>query len=79
MLQFIGPMQDFSFTAPDFSGGPVQFLRQVRDELKKVVWPDKKQLVKLTTTVIIVSLAVGLYIGLLDLGFTKVMEIFIRK
>jgi preprotein translocase subunit SecE len=72
-------MQDFSFTAPDFSGGPIQFLSQTREELKKVVWPTQKQVVKLTTVVIVVSLIVGLYIGLLDLGFTKLMGVLIKQ
>ncbi len=72
-------MQDFQFTAPDFSGGPVKFLGQVRSELKKVVWPNKKEVIRMTTTVIIVSLMVSLYIGALDYGFTKIMEVMIRK
>jgi preprotein translocase subunit SecE len=72
-------MKDLDFTAPDFSGGPTTFLRETQDELKKVIWPTKKEVVKMTITVIIVSLMVGFYIGGLDFGFTKLMETIVRK
>jgi preprotein translocase subunit SecE len=72
-------MPDIQFTAPDFSGGPVQFLSQVREELKKVIWPTRAELLKLTLVVIAVSVVVGIYIGLVDYGFTKVTEMVIKK
>jgi preprotein translocase subunit SecE len=72
-------MPDIQFTLPDFSGGPVTFLKQTKEELKKVIWPTRPELFKLTLTVIFVSLIVGAYIGLLDYGLTKATEIVIGK
>ena len=72
-------MKEIPFTAPDFSGGPVKFLVQVREELKKVIWPTRKELIRMTITVIAVSLLVGVYIGLLDYGFAKLVELVIKR
>ena len=57
---------------------PVGFLRETRDELKKVVWPSKKEVTRLTTVVIIVSAIVGGYIGGLDFLLTKFLSMIIK-
>lgn len=57
----------------------IKFLREVRLELSKVVWPKKQEVIKLTLTVIIISVIVGLYVGVLDFGFTKLLEVLISK
>jgi len=53
------------------------FLRQVRDELNQVTWPTKKQTTRLTVIVVVVSVGVGVYLGLLDLLLTQVMGLII--
>lgn len=53
---------------------PLEFLSQVRVELKKVKWPTHQQALKLTLIVVFVSLAVGLYISGLDVLFTKFIQ-----
>jgi preprotein translocase subunit SecE len=35
-------------------------------ELKKVSWPTKQDTIRLTSIVIIISLIIGLYIGIID-------------
>jgi len=57
---------------------PVTFLKETRDELKKVVWPTREEVIRLTGVVILVSLVVGIFLGGLDFVFTKGMEMVIR-
>jgi preprotein translocase subunit SecE len=57
---------------------PIFYLRQTFDELKKVTWPTRADVVKLTVIVLIISLIVGLYIGALDYVFIRVTELFLR-
>jgi len=57
---------------------PVKFLGEVKAELLKVTWPTKKQVVRLTTVVVVISVAVGLFIGALDFILTKIMELIVR-
>jgi preprotein translocase SecE subunit len=42
------------------------FLASVRVELRKVTWPTRPELVKATRMIIILSIALGVAIGLLD-------------
>ncbi|MBQ9526393.1 MAG: preprotein translocase subunit SecE [Fretibacterium sp.] len=42
------------------------FLREARAELKKVTWPSRKQIGYWTLIVIVFTLCVSLYLGLVD-------------
>jgi len=48
-------------------------------ELKKVTWPTRAETIKLTTTVIIISLAVGAFIGGLDILFVNLTTLLFKK
>lgn len=56
----------------------VKFFQEVRVELKKVGWPGRQELIKLTMVVIFVTIIVSLYIGGLDLIFAKLMGVLIK-
>ena len=56
----------------------VKYFREVRDELQKVTWPTREQTIQKTLLVIVVSIVVGAYIGLLDYGFTQLMAFVIK-
>jgi preprotein translocase subunit SecE len=45
------------------------FLREAKAELKKVTWPGKKQIWYSTVIVIVFTLCVSVYLGLLDFFF----------
>jgi preprotein translocase subunit SecE len=47
------------------------FYRQVIAELRKVIWPTRKELVTYTTVVIVFVLVVIAYVTALDFGFSK--------
>ena len=42
------------------------FLVAVRDEMKKVTWPTRDELVKATRMIVILSIVLGITIGLMD-------------
>ena len=50
------------------------FATGMMDELKRVTWPSKKETIRLTLVVLVISLIIGLYIGIIDVGLTKVLE-----
>lgn len=64
---------------PDFKGGPVIFLKEVKAELARVIWPTRDEVVKLSVVVVVVSVTVGLYIGGLDLIFTKMTDFLVKR
>jgi len=63
---------------PDFGKNPVEYLKEVQIELKKVLWPKREEVVKMTGTVLLVSTLVAAYIGGLDSILTKVFETIIK-
>jgi len=54
------------------------FLAEAGAELKKVVWPTRRELVKLSLIVIIVSLVIGFYLGGVDALLTKGVGLLIN-
>jgi len=45
-----------------------KFFKEIRAELKKVIWPTKRQLINYTLVVFTACLAVGIIIWLADAG-----------
>ncbi len=50
-----------------------KFLREVRVELKKVVWPSRAEISGSTGVVIVTVLIVALYLGVIDYILQKIM------
>ncbi len=55
-----------------------QFLKEVRQEVKKVTWPTKGETIRYSLMVVIASLMVAVYLGGLDYVVASVLERFIR-
>ncbi len=64
-IQWIGQVKDF--------------LREVRVELKKVTWPSRKETIAATGMVIILSVLVAFFLGLLDIGLSKAVAIILKR
>ncbi|AGI39963.1 preprotein translocase subunit SecE [Thermoclostridium stercorarium subsp. thermolacticum DSM 2910] len=47
----------------------VKFVKEVRSELKKVIWPSRSQLINYTLTVIVICLILGVVVWLFDALF----------
>ena len=58
---------------------PIVFLKEGRDELKKVVWPTRDEVIRLTGVVILVSLFVGIFLGGADFILTKLVGLLITR
>jgi preprotein translocase subunit SecE len=52
-------------------GNPLDFIRDVRSELRKVHWPTQRETINLTVVVIALSAAVGLFLGGVDFVFQE--------
>jgi len=55
----------------------VKFLRDVKIELSKVTYPERDEVIRLTALVIVISVAIGAYLGALDYVFTLFLEYII--
>ena len=54
------------------------FIKEAIAELKKVIWPTKKELKNSTIVVITTIIIASIFIGLVDIFFTKVLTLFIK-
>lgn len=55
------------------------FFGEVRDELSRVTWPTRDEVIKLTLTVFIVSGILGAYVGGLDYLYTTILTKVVTK
>ncbi|HKZ57093.1 MAG TPA: preprotein translocase subunit SecE [Thermodesulfovibrionales bacterium] len=55
-----------------------EFFREVKIELKKVVFPAKDELIGSTWVVIITVIVISLFLGMVDLGLSKLVGIALR-
>ena len=51
------------------------FIKSVWVELKKVTWPTREDVYRLTILVSGVSIAIGILLGALDMGFTELIRV----
>jgi preprotein translocase subunit SecE len=52
----------------------IQFLREVKIELKKVTWPTRKQTLGSTAVVIVLVMIISVFLGLVDLSLGNLVR-----
>lgn len=52
-----------------------KFLRESRAELRKVTWPNRKELVTYTIVVIVSTTIVAVFLGIVDLIFSQAIRL----
>ncbi len=60
------------------NGRVSRYLREVRAELRKVNWPNRKELATYTVVVVVSVLVIAAFIGLVDLLFSQILAIIAR-
>ncbi len=56
--------------------GPAQYLREVRDEMRKVAWPTRPEVVRYSTIVTVTVIVYTAFVGGLDYGLQYVADWF---
>jgi preprotein translocase subunit SecE len=62
----------------NFLDKSLQFLREVKVELKKVTWPSRKQTIGSTIVVIVLVLIISLFLGVIDIGLSKLVQLVLQ-
>lgn len=63
---------------PGFWEKSMQFLREVRIELKKVTWPSRTQTIGSTAVVIILVMIISFFLGLVDMGLSGLVRLILH-
>ena len=56
----------------------MQFLREVKVELKKVTWPSRKQAMGSTLVVIILVMVISLFLGVVDISLSSLIRLVFK-
>ena len=57
----------------------ITFIKEARQELKKVSWPTRQQTIRYTVAVIVMSLTMAVFLGGLDLLFQFILEEIVTR
>ncbi len=57
----------------------INYIKEVIEESKKVTWPTRRQTIFFTVTVLIISVAVAYYLGLLDFLFSSGLKFLLTR
>ena len=56
------------------SGNKLNFFSDTISELKKVTWLSRREVLYLSSIVLLVTIVVGIFLALVDFGFTRLIE-----
>lgn len=57
----------------------IKYLQDSMEELKKVTWPTRKQALNYSIAVIAISVALAVFIGIVDFGLSKGVQYIFEK
>jgi preprotein translocase subunit SecE len=60
---------------PQHKNRLVRTFREVRSEMRKVVWPTREETIRLTVVVIVLSAALSIVLGLADFIYTTLLSL----
>jgi len=53
---------------------PITFLKEVKQELSKVSWSTREELMGSTVVVIVITFILAFYIGIVDFGLSRIIK-----
>jgi len=56
----------------------IQFLSEVKSEVNKVTWPSKKEAMGGTAVVLVVVFVMAVFLGLVDVLLSKIVEVLLN-
>ena len=55
----------------------LRFFGEVYSELKRVTWPTREETTRLTIMVLAVAATIGVFLGLIDIGFSRLVGVIL--
>tara|TARA_Y100001949_G_scaffold150686_1_gene136009 strand:- start:269 stop:502 length:234 start_codon:yes stop_codon:yes gene_type:complete len=52
-------------------------IKEIYAELGRVTWPTKEETIRLSIIVVSISIVIGLFLGVIDLAFSRIIAFFI--
>jgi preprotein translocase subunit SecE len=64
-------------TTKERQNAGARYFKEVRSEMSKVVWPTREQAINLTLIVLAVMIAMGFFLGILDIVFGEMVQLLL--
>jgi preprotein translocase subunit SecE len=55
-----------------------RYIREVRAEIRKVTWPSREEVIRMTTVVMVVLVIASIFLAVVDYGFARLMRFIIN-
>ena len=55
----------------------IDYMKRSRLEMKQVTWPTRAQTIRYTILVVLISVAIAAYLGILDFAFTSILKVIL--
>ena len=77
-MRTMAPAAGRSLSLGGRGGGLVNLLRELRTEIRRVVWPTPRQAVNMTAVVVALSAGLGAFLGIVDFGFQELFRVLLQ-
>jgi preprotein translocase subunit SecE len=67
------------FSVKEKFDASIQFLREVRTELKKVTWPSRKDTLSGTVVVLVAVFIIAIFLWMVDSGLSSLVKQLLRR
>ena len=54
-----------------------RYIGEIVSELRRVTWPTRQETMRLTIMVVAVATAIGLFLGIFDIGFSRLIDLIL--
>ena len=72
------PVAAKSLPGKNYLDKGLQYLREVKIELKKVTWPTRKQTIGSTAVVIVLVVIISFFLGIVDIGLSGLIRVVLQ-
>ena len=56
----------------------IQFIKEVKQELKKVTWPNRREVINSTIVVLIATAVITIFLYVVDIGLDRFVRMIIK-
>lgn len=77
-MRSIAPAGGRSLPMSGRGQGLVNLFRELRSEIRKVVWPTPRQAANMTAVIVALSAGLGAFLGLVDFGFQELFRVVLQ-
>src|SRR6266536_5843105 len=77
-MRSIAPTSGRALSLGGRGQGLTNLLRDLRSEIRRVIWPAPRQAINMTAVIVALSAGLGAFLGLVDFGFQELFRVVLQ-